>query len=672
MHIFPDSKKIRVVFASRAEELLYEECVSQLKGDWRVYYSCNLSDVDQQRGLQDNEIDFVLYHPKWGLFVVEVKGGRVRYDKDARSYFSVDRYDRSHRIKNPFKQALVWKSRFYRYLKKRSVHVPMVHVVCLPSVDAQNFPEMSGVEKKLLVGRAEMNDLERNFIQIAEASHQSHYLDFKDVGTKLDTILVGSNFSTKLHIRDYIDHHELKVKDYETIYETLMTPIASREQLAVEGEAGTGKTLIAILLATHFRDQDQKVLLLSSNPVLNSFLKDQVGVGIEVETYVDFAKKFGVNLLKSPSGYEGSKTDWSQIDAPVLFRDYVDKLEENERFDVLICDEAQDVQPFWWDPIRALVKENGRFYLFFDRSQGVFGSGGSDKKFDPDEALPIPGPFFPLVHSYRTTKEIASFARPFRTGGDVLHSHCGRMGYVPEVIEYSDENDFQVQMTRLVRKLVFQEFLQPDEVTLLSAREPDHEASMMKNIHEIARLKIHRMKVKEGDEWKKINAGKNQIALSTISKFKGLETKVGIIVNISEYNLPLSNPIMSSLFYVACTRAKHMLYVFVKKDTDKSFYLKKSLDNIDHSGTMVVRGGERDFRLTGVVRYYNSDRVGWLRISENNVDKKMIMFFPEDVKIAGLSNLIEKGTKLDFRLQAESHEVCAVDLQLSKKPEFSE
>ena len=106
-------------------------------------------------------------------------------------------------------------------------------------------------------------------------------------------------------------------------------------------------------------------------------------------------------------------------------------------YDVLICDEAQDVQPFWWKALRELLSgRDSRFYLFFDRSQGIFGSGGSQEKFEPDAVLPIAAPYFPLVHNYRTTREIATFSRSFRTGASILQSHCGRLGYEPQLFVY--------------------------------------------------------------------------------------------------------------------------------------------------------------------------------------------------------------------------------------------
>ena len=65
--IYPDYNESRVVFASKAEENFYEIC-KKLPKEWSVYYSCTLSALEPGRGLQDNEIDFVLYQ---GIAVVK-------------------------------------------------------------------------------------------------------------------------------------------------------------------------------------------------------------------------------------------------------------------------------------------------------------------------------------------------------------------------------------------------------------------------------------------------------------------------------------------------------------------------------------------------------------------------------------------------------------------------
>ena len=250
--LFPDSNRKRVVFASKAEEQVYN-ITRKLSKDWRVYYSCTLSALEQGRGLQDNEIDFVLYHPRWGIFAIEVKGGQIRYEADSGNFYSVNRHGKSFKIRNPFQQALVWKSRFVRYMKKQRLRAPTSHIVCFPTADERDIKESAEVEPQLLLGRNRLQDLESYLKSVAKAVHPEKFLKFDDIGSELDKILKGASYETKLFIRDYLDNHEMRVRDVELIHETLITPVASSQRLAVEGEAGTGKTMLAIMLAKHFR-----------------------------------------------------------------------------------------------------------------------------------------------------------------------------------------------------------------------------------------------------------------------------------------------------------------------------------------------------------------------------------------------------------------------------------
>jgi ATP-dependent exoDNAse (exonuclease V) beta subunit len=152
------------------------------------------------------------------------------------------------------------------------------------------------------------------------------------------------------------------------------------------------------------------------------------------------------------------------------------------------------------------------------------------------------------------------------------------------------------------------------------------------------------------------------VDLATISGFKGLETPIAILLNLSEYNLPLDNPIMSSLVYVACTRAKHMLYIMVQKDDPKRAAFEAALKTIKDTGGMVLEGSDANFEFVGSVSHYNPDRVGWLSVNDPAFEKSTIMFFPHDVKAAGLEGL-KTGDNLRFRPRVEGHSTIATDLK---------
>lgn len=660
--MYPDTGATRVIFASSAEESFYEACRNSLSDAWTVYYSRTLSTIDRDSGMKDNEIDFVLYHRAYGVLVIEVKGGRIRHDAHSGRFYSINRYDESFEIKDPFQQALVWKSRFIRVLKKRNIKVPVSHAVAFPSVHESEIEESAAITPAIVIGRKKIGALGSSLKNLVTQVQSARYLKFDDVGAPLHEILWGKDFTSKLFLKDYLASHDLRVKDVEVIQETLVQPIAASPRLAIEGEAGTGKTLVAILLARHFRSQGKRVLVLSSNRLLNEYLKSEAGSDVEVKTYIELGESFGVHLLNPPPDFEGKREDWSQYEAPDRLVNAI--AASDRRYDVLLCDEAQDVQPFWWDGIeQVLADDDSRFLIFFDRSQGVFGAGGSDQGFVPEEVLPIPQPYFPLVYNYRTTREIATFSRNFRTGSKVMQSHCGRLGYMPEIIVYEDAHDCRGKLGRLFRKLFREEEVSTEDVTILSARNPKTDESVLKPKDVIARYKMRQLSTDRLQSSVAGGASANRVDVSTISGFKGLETPIAILLNVSEYRLPIDNPIMSSLIYVACTRAKHMLYIMVQKDDPKRAAFEAALKDIKNTGGMVLEGSDANFEFAGIVSHYNPDRLGWLTVDDPAFEKSTIMFFPHDVRAAGLDGL-KTGDKLRFRPRVEGYSSIATDLKL--------
>ena len=691
--IFPDSQQRRVVFTSSAEETLYRKAQSELADPWRVYYSCVLSDFEKDEGLKDNEIDFIFYHPKLGLIVVEVKGGRISFADG--TFSSVNRFGKSFVIKDPFQQALTFKSRLIRFLKKQSIKVPISHAVCFPDAMEEEFHCSSSHQPELILGRKRLQTLAESLTHLVHSSQPAHFLDFPCVAQELDDALVGAAFTTRLYLKDYIEGHELRVRDVQTIHETLITPIASSRRLGLEGEAGTGKTMLAVMLAKHFRDQGESVLLLTSNSLLNLQIASDLGSGIHMMTYTDLAASFGVNLLIPPPNYEGNKDDWVQYEAPDRLHQAISA--NPKTYGVLICDEAQDVQPFWWDALTRLTAdpappgvvpprdpqpdegptpvpdpsitenpgdtpiEKGRLYLFFDSSQGVFGSGGHTR-FVASEALPIPPPYFPLVHNYRTTREIATFSRSFRTSQSVLQSHCGRLGYVPELITYKDADDAKRKLALLVERLVHREGLAHNQITLLSARNPAAKESILYQTDAIDGAPIHRFSATRKKSWQEAKPPANALGISTITAFKGLETPVGILINLSEYKLPAEHPIMASLIYVACTRAKHMLFIMVHEEDEKRKSFAKALGSLKSAGTLTIEGPLHDFELVGKVTHWNPDRLGWLAVEESGFKQGGVMFFPHDVRQGGISR-IKVGDRIRFRPRIEGFMTIASDLK---------
>ena len=662
--MIPDVEKQRVVFPSSAEETFYRVAGQSLSAGWRVYYSCVLSAFEPGEGLQEGEIDFVLWHPSAGFVVVEVKGGRIQIENG--DFFSINRQGERFRIQNPFNQALVWKNRFYRFLKRENMRMPVCHAVCLPYLDESELPMTAGVERDLVIGRQRMERLEETLFEIVRKSHLEKYLKFSNPGEKtLDRLLKGSHFESRRFLREYVDHHDLRVADIESIQESLVTPVTSARRLGIEGEAGTGKTMLAAMLARRYRDEGAKVLLTSSNPVLNERLRVDIGRGVDVMTYGELGSKFGVELLRVPAGYQGKLEDWLQFDGPEKLKTAI--AADSCRYDVILCDEAQDVQPFWWECIERLLisPESGRFYLFFDRSQGVFGSGSGETLFVPEQVLPVAPPYFPLVHNYRTTKEISTFAREFRTGSQVLKSHSGRSGFMPQIVTYKDRADAQKKLELLLSDLIRREHLRPDEIALISARNPKAPESILTGMNAPSvGLGLDAALKATGSSATKATGPH----VATVAGFKGLEAKVAILINFSEHKMELSNPIMSSMMYVAATRARHLVVIMLREDDTKVAAVKAALEAAavpGSTGPLVIERPEDITESEGVVTFFDPDRMGSLTIDDGARGRRSFLFFPHDLGRAGLEN-IRVGMRLLFRPRQIGDVVVASDFRVPR------
>jgi hypothetical protein len=660
--LYPDVRNTEVSFPSLAEQMVYQKAGS-LNDGWRIYHSITLSMKDERDGVRDGEIDFVFYHPSYGVIVMEVKGGRISLNGETGKFYSVNRHGRSFPIKNPFQQAIVWRNRFVRFLRAHHIHVPVSHAVCFPQVDETEFPKHATIEPSILMGRGQMEHFEKFLASVAHSFHREDFLKFSDVAVDLDKLLIGSSFSSKPLLREYIDTHEAEVQESDLMHDILVSPVSGTRRMGVEGEAGSGKTVLANTLAKRLRDDGDEVLYLVSSPLLAARIRSDIGHGIEVLSIGELASSLGVNLLVTPSDWSKTPQDYVQVEAPERLRKAISAA--NKRFDVLIVDEAQDIQPYWWVALEALLRDpvESKLYAFFDRAQGVFGGGEvNGVSFTPEETLPVPVNYMHLSRNYRNTRQISEFSRGFRRASQVqMPAASDRDGYMPVVITYRDADDARKKISELVRELTDDRGVFEDEIMLLSGRAPENKDSVLSGVDTISGLKVTKLSTERLRDASPMKPG--EIGISTIASFKGLESKVVIAFNLSEYNLAADHPIMASLIYVALTRAKHMLYVLVKEGDPKADAFEKMLKSVRRGAALVLNSQERAGERSGRVIHFNPDRAGVIAI-DGDVDEhqQTVLMFGPDLKRSGLSE-VKRDDRLVFRVRTEGGVSFAVDFR---------
>jgi hypothetical protein len=510
--------------------------------------------------------------------------------------------------------------------------------------------------------------------KVARSFHREDFLRFNDVAMDLDRLLIGTSFQSKPMLREYIDTHDAMVNESDLMHDVLVSPMTGVPRLGVEGEAGTGKTVLAVTLARHYRDRGEKVLYVVSSPLLAARIGADIGSGIDVKGIQELAGQYGVNLLVTPGDWPKTPQEYVQFEAPERLRKAVEA--SSDRYDVLIVDEAQDIQPYWWIGLEALLvnRDVSKLYTFFDRDQGVFGGGESADRYRPEDTLPVPSNYMRLHRNYRNTRQISEFSRGFRRKSqNEIPASSDRTGYMPVVIRYKDAEDARNKISEILRELTDERGVREDEITLLSGRAPETKDSVLSGLDTIAGLKITRL---TGERLRDSSVtGAGEIGIATIASFKGLESKVVIAFNLSEYNLPPEHPIMASLLYVAMTRAKHMLYVLVKDGDAKDHAMLRMEQAVTRGGVMVLNAEERAGERSGVVVHFNPERAGIIAVDGAASDRSLaggslggerqesVLMFGPDLRRAGIERL-KRGDKLLFRVRTEGGVAFAVDIKL--------
>ena len=87
---------------SRAESQVYDVCQSLWDDTTLVLFSLPWIKVGAFGSPRDGETDFVIFDQSRGMLTIEVKGGGIECDQRTDQWYSTDRHQNRHAIKNLF------------------------------------------------------------------------------------------------------------------------------------------------------------------------------------------------------------------------------------------------------------------------------------------------------------------------------------------------------------------------------------------------------------------------------------------------------------------------------------------------------------------------------------------------------------------------------------------
>jgi hypothetical protein len=525
---------------SYAERKLYTAFQNQLPNDYSVFHSVWWQVRDTTGGARDGEADFVVAHPDFGILVVEVKGGRIRYEGETGQWFSND-----NPIKDPFQQGREAKYSLLEKLKElpywRGRWTTIGYATAFPDVMVKGDLRLDA-PRELILDASDMGDLS------AWVNRALRYLRGRRpddspmgiTGVKELTDLLSPSWDLRPLLSTEILEEEQELARLTEEQFVLLNFLGRRRRAAISGCAGSGKTTLAVEKGRRLAEQGFRVLLTCFNVNLAEFLGSDEALprNLAVANFHKLAQDLARRAGLTHSGPRNERY-FDEV-LPEQMMQAVDRL--GPQYDAVIVDEGQDFHDNWWTALQYLLHDPdlGIFYVFFDDNQNVYQAA---------QSMPLERAPFPLARNCRNTQRIhQTVMRFYRSDQTPLAQ--GPLGRPIEVHTCADVGELKRALRQVLHRLVVEEDVAPEDIVILTPKGRQH--SDLWRLGMVGNFTLT-------DQW---SAGSGEIFCSTVHAFKGLESPIVILTEIE----PRAAQDLETVLYVGCSRACHHLIVLASAD----------------------------------------------------------------------------------------------------------
>ncbi len=347
-----------------------------------------------------------------------------------------------------------------------------------------------------------------------------------------------------LDAEDLIDHFT------EEQFETLSF-MDYNDRVLIQGGAGTGKTIMATEWFQRNVNQGLKVGLLCFNKKLGHKLKSELSKVIDLSatnSYVGNLHSFMMSLTERVPP-EVNQQPFYELDLPLETMFALEEFTEDEKFDLLIIDESQDLlTESYLDVFDSMLKgglSQGKWVMFGDFCNQLIYLDNPSSVLDilASKAAFIKVP--PLRTNCRNSKKIVFFNHT-TTGCEQQLSPEGMLEG-EKVEHYFPIKSKQVEKVAEIIKDLTSKGIPESKITLLSCKSAKNSA-----MPQSVELKHY------------INNG---LVFSTIHAYKGLQNSFVVTTEFEE----LESDHATSLLYVSISRAKLKFYLVLDKGLENSY-----------------------------------------------------------------------------------------------------
>jgi hypothetical protein len=522
-----------------AEARTYRSLRDSLSDEYRVFYSVAWLAGPGKTRTGDGEADFVVVHPSKGIMVLEVKGGAISRDGPTGNWFSRDRHDQYHTIKDPVLQA---RNNKYAILDKLkdvpglgSVFFRLAHGALFPHCQPTTVELGTDAPPQIFGFASHMTDLGPRVESIYDFWNRQDERTFDpltDNEIKRIEDTLATTFELNYSLAAVVEDEEAEIISLTEEQYNLLGYLSNVRRAVVTGGAGTGKTMLAMEKARRLADEGFRVLFTCYNRPLADHLSKMVSSteNLEVLTYHQLCRQFAQDAGVKIEGRASSPEFFENLGGSLI--ESLDGVEK--RFDAIIVDEGQDFEPAWWDALQFALSDptDGVLYAFADPNQAIYGEqtwvGAGLTEF-------------PLTNNVRNTRSIHASVLPYYEGPPF--TSLGPAGQPINKLVAEDGHQVVRAVSRLLHLYITGESMKPEDIVILSGAGQGR--GCLRPGDQVGNYELSAPSETEP----------GTIGLETVRRFKGLERRVVILVDIEQVTDS------RELSYVALTRARSLLAV---------------------------------------------------------------------------------------------------------------
>lgn len=471
--------------ATPGEFKTFETLAKYLDDKWCVWYDI---------GIGNTEIypDFILIHPLYGLYVLEVKDFYLKHIID----ISKDKFvTNSREIQNPILQA---RNYTMSIINKVKSDIPYVYCAIFPNMTQNELHTTINsktsiakiIDPKLIIAKDQLDSkLKEQLLAMRSEKISNKKMTlggFNQLRMTIDpSIKVPHRFVT-----DNNDSQDRIPAVLDIKQERAAKSIGEGHRL-LKGIAGSGKTLIMLYRAKLISklNPDWKVLFICWNRSLINYL-EQMYNDIDLNTssgdikFTYFSKwvtKVGESCnVPIPKNVESPNYNKVYNEAVLKLLDYTPHI----KYDAILIDEAQDFED---DYFRLLVnhlnKETDSLLICYDYAQNIYQRKSSWKNLGINvtgrRSINLSASNDNLSQNYRNTKEITKFAKliyndkiPAKDENDdvyeitTIKSACPR-GPLPKLEFCYDRQREYEKVAEWIKYLIAKESIQYSDILII-------------------------------------------------------------------------------------------------------------------------------------------------------------------------------------------------------------